>query len=147
MMKNDSSIQQQYDRLLQEKKSLTERINTQNQTLSKLRELNKSITERIQREKKFFQEQLQNKTFKKKDDFKKDLSNFRKQKESIVKIYYEKRIYDRQGRPHNVLMEMEVPKSQSKKLQNSVMDKINNMEQKWKESQSFLSSKQQQHTR
>jgi predicted nucleic acid-binding Zn-ribbon protein len=88
MMKNDSSIQQQYDRLLQEKKSLTERINTQNQTLSKLRELNKSITERIQREKKFFQEQLQNKTFKKKDDFKKDLSNFRKQKESIVKIYY-----------------------------------------------------------
>lgn len=146
-MKNDSNLQQQYDKLLQEKKSLTERINTQNQTLSKLREINKGITERIQREKKFFQERLQNKAFKKKDDLKKDLSSFRKQKESIVKIYYEHKIYDRQGRPHNVLLEMEVPKSQSKKLQNSVMDKINNMEQKGKESQSFLFSKQQQHTR
>lgn len=146
-MKNDSNVQQQYDKLLQEKKSLTERINTQNQTLSKLREINKGITERIQREKKFFQERLQNKAFKKKDDLKKDLSSFRKQKESIVKIYYEHKIYDRQGRPHNVLLEMEVPKSQSKKLQNSVLDKLNNMERKGKESQSFLSSKQQQHTR
>lgn len=122
-----------YNELLFKKKALLNQINLENETLEKLRQINKSITERIQREKRYFEEQLRNKNFQKaKDELKKDLKDLIQRKEPITRIYYTKTAYIN-GKAVQVLSEVkEVPRSQSKQLKNSTLDHVKDYEEKGK---------------
>lgn len=132
-MNKNKEIAILYNELLFKKKALLNQINLENETLEKLRQINKSITERIQREKKYFEEQLRNKNFQKaKDELKKDLKSFIQKKEPITRIYYTKTAYIN-GKAVQVLSDIkEVPRSQSKQLKNSVLDRVKDYDEKGK---------------